>query len=168
MLTAREGNSALLDLLKRGAEVDARDADGNTALLYATSYFARGDQRNAGEALLEAGADVNAVNKDGETPLLRTARQFDAGGSALLLDHHADINARDKNGRTALMRAIDGPEQFDNTNHVVYSPRIAQLLVESGADLAIRDAQGNTALKLARQRAYPIMVKLLEDHGAKE
>jgi serine/threonine-protein phosphatase 6 regulatory ankyrin repeat subunit B len=55
MLTAREGNSAVLDLLKRGAEVDARDEDGNTALLFATSYFARGDQRNAGEALLEAG-----------------------------------------------------------------------------------------------------------------
>jgi len=168
MLTAREGNSALLELLKRGADVDARDVDGNTPLLYATSYFARGDQRNAGKALLEAGADVNATNKDMETPLLRAARQFDAGGVAMLLDHHAAINAQDKNGRTALMRAIDGPEQFDNTNHIVYSPRIAQLLVERGADLALRDAQGDTALKIARRRAYPIMVKLLEDHGAKE
>ena len=43
MLTAQEGNSGLLDLLKRNVEVDARDAEGNTALLYATRYFVRGE-----------------------------------------------------------------------------------------------------------------------------
>ncbi len=168
MLTAREGNSALLDLLKRGAEVDARDGEGNTALLYATLYFVRWEQRRAGEALLDAGADPNAVNNTGETPLLRAARQFEVEGVQLLLDHKANINVRDKQGQTPLMRAIDGPKDFDNTNHVVYSPKIATFLVERGADLDIRDVQGNTALKLARRRGYVEMVELLQKHGATE
>jgi ankyrin repeat protein len=41
-------------------------------------------------------------------------------------------------------------------------------LVERGADLNIRDVQGNTALKIARKRFYVEMVELLQKHGAKE
>jgi len=166
MFTAQEGNSALLDLLKKGAEVDARDADGNTALLYATTEFVRWEQRRAGEALIEAGADPNAVNNAGETPLLRAARQYETEGVQILLDHKANINAKDSKGQTALMRAIDGPKDFDNTNHLVHSPKIAALLVDRGADLNIKDAQGNTALKLAQMRGYGEMVELLRKHGA--
>ena len=85
-----------------------------------------------------------------------------------MLDSGAEVNARDRKGRTALMRSIDGPEQFDNTNHMVYSPAIAGLLIARGADVNARDIDGNTPLKIASRRGYAKMVQLLRDHGAQE
>ena len=40
------------------------------------------------------------------------------------------------------MQAIDGPKEFDNDKHVVYSPEIAKLLIASGADVNAKDASG--------------------------
>jgi ankyrin repeat protein len=168
MLTAREGNSALLDLLAKGAAVDARDRAGNTALLYAAGFFVREDPVYAGHALLDAKADVNAANQEGETALMRAATQHEVAGAKLLLDKGAEVNARDRKGRTALMWSIDGPEEFDNTNHLVYSPAIAELLIARGADVNARDVNGNTPLKIASKRGYAKMIQLLREHGAKE
>jgi ankyrin repeat protein len=52
-------------LLAAGADVNARDAQGNTALLFC--------HRNVELAslLLHAGADPNVRNNDGDTPLQR-------------------------------------------------------------------------------------------------
>jgi cytohesin len=168
MLTAQEGTSAVSDLLGRKAEVNARDAEGNTPLLYATRFFVRWEQRKAGEALIQAGADVNATNRAGETPLMRASRQYEVEGPKLLLDKSARINAADQRGRTPLMYAIDGPKDFDNTDHLVYSEKIAEFLVERGADVNAHDKQGMTALKLATQRGYTNMTTFLREHGAKE
>ena len=66
------------------------------------------------------------------------------------------------------MQAIDGPKDFDNERHVVYSPEIAKLLIAAGADVNARDAAGNTALALARKRGYLDMVAALEHAGAKD
>ncbi len=166
MLTAQEGNSAILDLLERKADVNARDAEGNTALLYAARFFVRWEQRKAGEALLQAGAEPNVTNKAGETPLMLASRQYEVEGPKLLLNKGARINAVDQRGRTALMYAIDGPKDFDNTNHLVYSPKIVQFLIDQGADLNIRDKQGVTALQLATQRGHADAINLLRQHGA--
>jgi ankyrin repeat protein len=62
--------------------------------------------------------------------------------------------------------ATDGPKEFDNQKHVVYSPRIANLLIEAGADVNARDVQGNTALKLAVRRGYADMAVELRRAGA--
>jgi uncharacterized protein len=168
MLTAREGNSALLELLERKVEVDARDSDGNTALLYAASRSVGDGQQHAVDALLQAGADPNAENRAGATPLMLAARQYQPDAPLALLAKGARIDARDKNGRTALMYAIDGPKDFDNTNHVVFSPKIVALLVDRHADVAARDSKGQTALKLAVARKFTEIVTLLRAHGATE
>src|SRR5439155_10268315 len=98
----------------------------------------------------------------GETPLILAATQSQTDGEQMRLQLGANVNARTKRGRTALMQAIDGPKQFDNKNHIVYSPAIAKLLIAAGADVNARDASGNTALSLATKRGYTDMVAILK------
>lgn len=83
-------------LLDAGAEVDARDDEGNTALL------ANGFDVKVASLLIEHGADVNARNNRGWTPL------FNASSAELvrfLLQHGASLSIRDNDGKTALENA---------------------------------------------------------------
>jgi ankyrin repeat protein len=166
MLMALNGNPALT-LLPETIDVNARDDEGNTALLYAAKFFIRGWPRRNGWALLQNGADVNAANRKGETALILASTQYEVGAVQLLLEKGANVNAHTKTGRTALMQAIDGPKEFDNDIHVVYSPEIAKLLIASGADVNARDADGNTALTFAERRGYDDMAAALKQAGAK-
>lgn len=79
-------------LAKAGANVDARDKDGNT-LLHKTYLI------DVQEELLRLGADVNARNLNGETPLF-TNMNTDA--IPLFLKHGADLTLRNKQGETVL------------------------------------------------------------------
>jgi hypothetical protein len=62
---AARGDLAALEHLAGQADVNARDAEGRTALLLA----AQGGQANAVAALLAYGADPNIADAQGETPL---------------------------------------------------------------------------------------------------
>jgi ankyrin repeat protein len=166
MLMAREGNPAMPLLFERGAPVDARDVEGNTALVYAARFFVRGWPRRNGWALLQHGANVDAANQRGETPLILAATQFEPDAVNLLLAKHADVNARTRSGRTALMQAIDGPKEFDNDHHVVYSPAIAKALIDAGADVNAKDDAGNTPLSIARTCGYDETITVLQKAGA--
>ncbi len=60
-------------LLKKGADIRARDEAGNTPLMAA----AQNADASVLELLLKAGADVNVTNQAGATPLLRAATSED-------------------------------------------------------------------------------------------
>ena len=57
-------------LLRAGANVDAKDKKGRTALMYAA---AMNPNPKVAAALLDAGADVDERNKDGSTALMAAA-----------------------------------------------------------------------------------------------
>ena len=69
----RSGDEARLrEALQHGASANARDAAGNTPLMWSAVY---GNTRCL-EALLQNGAEVNATNAAGGTALMRAAFDF--------------------------------------------------------------------------------------------
>jgi ankyrin repeat protein len=79
-------------LAKAGANVNARDNDGNTPLH--ETFFT-----DVEEELLKLGADVNARNKDGETPTFTTV---DNAAIPLFIEHGADLTIRNSKGETVM------------------------------------------------------------------
>lgn len=102
MAFAYRGQAELArDLLARGAAVDARDArdaDGYTALMYATNT----GSLEVAEALLSAGADPNAADVQASTPLMFASQHGHLNIVRRLLAAGADPNRRGDHGLTAL------------------------------------------------------------------
>ncbi|KAA0166638.1 hypothetical protein FNF27_07469 [Cafeteria roenbergensis] len=66
MVAAQDGHESTVGLLlDRGADVEAREEDGWTAVMVAASN----GHESTVELLLDRGADVTATNADGETAL---------------------------------------------------------------------------------------------------
>ena len=97
---AVEGNiEAVKQHLAAGTDVNARGADGVTALLYAA---AKGHKEIA-ELLIANGADVDAAKaKDGVTPLHVAAASGHTEVVELLIANGADVNAQGVGGMTPL------------------------------------------------------------------
>ena len=138
-------------ILKAGANINAKDADGMTALMHAAN-FARD---KVTKLLLKHGADVNAKDKSGNTALMFAADHQEDDVVRLLLEYGADVNAKDKSGNTALMFAADHQEDD-----------VARLLLEYGADVNAKDKFGNTALMFAAAHQEDDVARLLLEHGA--
>jgi ankyrin repeat protein len=150
---ASRGNKAQIErLLKSGADVNAQQADGATALQWA-AY--RGDARLT-EQLLKAGAKPGLANHNGATPLWLAATRGDAAVIQALLKGGADANEPLPLGRRPLMLAA----RSGNVDAV-------RALLEHGADVNASEAQrGTTALMQAADQGHADVVKELIQHGA--
>ena len=99
-------NSALVKLLvDHGADIDARDATGATALWYAADL----DDPSIAAMLLAHGAAVDAVDlASGDTPIIRAARHGRREIVSMLLSRGADPSVANFAGQTAFDVADDG------------------------------------------------------------
>ena len=138
-------------LIQRGADVNTAEADGATALHWA-SYR---DDLGSAEALLRAGANVNAANDLGATPLWTASLNGSAAMVRRLLEAGANPNAKLLLGETPLMVAA-------RSGHT----EVVRLLVEQRADVNVSAARKQTALMWAVAQKHPDVVALLLSHGA--
>jgi len=143
---------AVSTLLKQGANVNAVEADGTTALHWASYH----DDLDMADALIRAGAKVNAANDLGVTPLWTAAENGSAAMAQKLLQAGADANATLMSGETLLMTAA-------RTGNA----EIVKLLVAKGANVNAKErARGQTALMWAVAQRHTAVVEALLAAGA--
>lgn len=144
--------AAVTSLLRAGTDVNAREADGTTALYWA----AQKDDLSVGTALVRAGADVKAASRYGVTPLQVACLNGNASFVELLLKAGADANAATPAGETALMIA--------SRTGVA---EIVNLLLAQGADPNVKESlRGQTALMWAAGEGHSEAIKALIERGA--
>ena len=136
--------------LARGANVNARNAEGDTTLMSAALYSSAECMR----MLVDAGADLNARDARGGTALMRSVRDLDR--VRLLVDGGAQVDARSPLGVTALMVAANRPGGSE----------IVKFLLEHNADPKMPDAAGITPLMYATDFGDLRSVKVLVAAGA--
>ncbi len=177
--------AALTSLLDSDVDINGADSRGRTAVMAAT----HANQVEAARILIDAGANIDIQDNMQDNPflysgaegLLEILRLCIAagpnyslvnryGGSALIpachhghpdcvleLLEHSKVNIDHINrlGWTALLETVilsDGGPTHQ---------RILQMLVDHGADLALADFEGVTALEHAKKRGYAEMVRIL-------
>ena len=149
----RGDTEAVRTLLKGGADVNAAQGDGMTALHWA----ARGGDAGLAQILIYAGANLKATTRlGGWTPLLLSSRLGHASVIETLLKAGADPNTPTTNGTTPLMLAAASG-----------IPEAVTALLTRGADLNAKEAaRGETALMFAAAFNRLEAMKLLMAAGA--
>lgn len=140
LLAARDAQDVALVafLHARGAAVDRADANGRTALSWAS---ARG-RIDLMTALAEAGAEIDSIDQQGRTPLFYAAIGNHPDAIRFLAERGASIERRDRRQETPLISAC---AKAGND--------AAAALLALGADPDKRDHRGRTAQDRARGRA---------------
>ena len=181
----RQDRETVRALLAGGADTNARQPDGATALHWAVHWqdvdmaallikagadvdaandygivplslaCSNGDAA-AARLLLEAGANPNVAQPTGETPALTAARTGDVDVLRALIEHGADVNGRERQQQqTPLMWAIAA-------GHTA----AARLLLDRAADPRARSTRGDTALLFAARDGNVDSALMLLDAGA--
>jgi len=116
-------------LIRAGADINTKNSNGWTALMYAASR----NNKEAVKMLISAGADVNAKTSDGWTALMKAAHSLLNPKEIVknLISAGADINAKDNNGWTATMRMA-------KSRHL----EAYNFLVSAGADIEAKNHEG--------------------------
>ena len=147
--------AAVRTLLAEGADVDAPQGDGSTALHWA-SYW---DNAEIAALLIRAGTEVNATNDLGVTPLWAACENGSSGMVETLLAAGADPNTVLPFGETPLMTAARAGD-VDVVGRLLAAGAAVDAATEAGAYGA------QTALMWAVAQGHAAVVEVLLAHGA--
>jgi ankyrin repeat protein len=126
------------ECVEKGANIDLVDSFGNTAIMFAVLY----DKTENAKYLLSINANIKVLNKNKESILHYAVAKNNIELIKILCENKCYLNTTNINGKTPLMYAVCSKKISisDKLN-------IIKILVESGADLEIKDKEyQNTAL----------------------
>ena len=143
-----EGMRILID---KGADVDAKNAFGSTALMWSVAEMAKV------RMLVEKGADVNAASKAGRTAVMLAAMKNESAEMVrYLVSKGANVKAVDMLKTTLLGAAAQGGDT-----------ETIRMMLNAGLDVNATDVFGPSPLIYAAQSGNTEAVKLLLAKGAK-
>ncbi len=185
LAAARQGDTdGVAAALHAGADLEARDDHDRTALLLAATY----DHVAVAEVLVAAGADPDALDDRHDTPWLVTGVTGSVAMLEALLPAGPDLAIRNRYGGVSVIPAserghVDYVRRVVRTgidvNHVNNlgwtalleavilgdggwaHQQIVRILLAAGADPAIADADGVTALQHADERGFQEIADIL-------
>ena len=139
------------ELLNSGADVNATQVDGMTALHWASYH----DDLDTATLLVRSGADVSAKNRYGVTPISLAATNRNGSLVQVLLESGADANTVVSGGETVLMTA-----SYAGSREVV------EVLLKYGADPNATEHRNQTALMWAAAEGHVSVVDALIEANA--
>uniref|UniRef100_A0A0G4H701 Uncharacterized protein n=1 Tax=Chromera velia CCMP2878 TaxID=1169474 RepID=A0A0G4H701_9ALVE len=167
------------------AYVDMQDKHGNTALMWASLH----GHKDTARLLVDGKANVDMQNSDGKTALMWASLNGHMDIVRLLLDAKSNMSIEDQQGNSALMLAVKNEDvemvecllarPGSASQNVVNVPdsqgqtplihaaarghiRLVELLLRRGADLSLKDTNGNTALAVAKDAGKMQVVERLK------
>jgi ankyrin repeat protein len=122
----------LAKLLSSGVDVNARDTEGNTALLKAADRFFR--PAKVFKFLLDAGADITAQNNEGNTAfhMILHWGELDIDAVRLLIDRGISVTVTNKNGDTAFAQ-VASVLDYNDPEYRRTQLIAAKLMLDAGA-----------------------------------
>jgi ankyrin repeat protein len=141
--------------LTAGADVNLKDAKGNTPLLNAASQ----NELAIVKLLSRNSKVINATNNDKQTALMLAVQRNNPEVVKFLLDSGCDVFAKDHNGNTIAYYLVGS---FDNIKPDEFDYKL-KLLQEKGMQMNTTQAGGNTLIHLAAKDNNVVLLKLLSD-----
>ena len=157
-------------LLQAKAQVNIRDADGNSPLHLACQYGHVDVVKN----LLKYNANTTAANNTLQTPLHVAATFLQTRIMSILLKENSEhmIRAEDSAGATALHYAVKAGQKVQSEKTDVHHDRggeeeVVQMLLRHGADLHDLDKDGRTPVdfRLYYHQKYHEIRKVMRLHS---
>ncbi len=183
---AAEGDADAAALaLRAGADLEARDGQGRTALLLAVT----GDHLATARLLVALGASPDALDDRHDTPWLVTGVTGSVEMLEVLLPANPDMTIRNRFGGISVIpaserghvdyvrRVVETEIDVNHVNDLGWTAlleavilgdggpdhqEIVRILLDAGADASIPDKNGVTALQHARRSGYSEIVGLLD------
>lgn len=159
MHAVREGDiEKMANLIFSGADINAQDREGWTALMYSARY--QGDSR-AAEMLINSGADIYIRNNYGLTALAIAATY--AQTSEVVETILSPYKTKDEDVTQAFIYSLTTPER----KSPIQQTNIAQLFINKGVNINVF-WRGKTPLMYAAQSAHSTdILAMLLRNGAK-
>jgi ankyrin repeat protein len=154
---SKDGRKTAELLVKKGAEIDAGDSDGDTPLHLAVYT----NNKAVAALLISKGADVNKTNYKGWTPLHIAASNNFKEIAAMLIKKGADINARDDKDMTPLDRVNNRYGKGANLSPIEDPVTLNKLRKIEELDAKItKGLQLKDGLEAGRQESFILKDKL--------